>query len=331
MTVAKAPAGPVAADWRTNRWLAFAVRRLTRFAVSLALLVSAAFWLIHATPGDPVRTALGMNASPSVVEATRHALGLDQPLWRQYADFVRGTLTGDLGTSMGTGLPVSTIVSERLPATVTIAALAFAVALAVGIPAGMAAAALTNHDRRPRAELAFSAVTGTLAAIPEFLVAVALIFVFAVQTTMLPPAGRGGPSSYVLPVLALALVPAAMLARMVRVEMLRVLSEDYIRTARAKRLPARLIYMRHALPNVLTATLTVAGMLLATLFAGTVLVETIFGWPGLGTTLVGSITQKDYPLVQGLTLVYGGGVLLINLVVDTLLALTDPRSTVREV
>ncbi|NKE62836.1 ABC transporter permease, partial [Lentzea sp. PSKA42] len=128
----------------------------------------------------------------------------------------------------------------------------------------------------------------------------------------------------------LATGPAAVLARIVRVELLSVLGDDFVRTARAKRLPSRLVYVRHALPNAVTATLTLGGMMLAALVAGTVLVENVFAWPGLGSTIVGSIQQKDYPAVQGIVLVYGAGVLLVNLVVDVVLALLDPRSTIRE-
>jgi peptide/nickel transport system permease protein len=134
----------------------------------------------------------------------------------------------------------------------------------------------------------------------------------------------------VLPVVALALGPAAVLARIIRVEALSVLRADYIRTARAKRLPQRLVYVRHALPNALTATLTIGGLMLASMVAGTVLVENVFAWPGLGSTIVQSILAKDFPVVQGIVLVYGTGVLLVNLLVDVALALIDPRTTIKE-
>jgi peptide/nickel transport system permease protein len=169
-----------------------------------------------------------------------------------------------------------------------------------------------------------------LAAIPEFLLAVGLVYVFGVHLGWVPVAGRSGPDSYVLPVVSLAVGPAAVLARIVRVETLAVLQADYIRTARAKRLPDRLIYLRHALPNALTATLTMAGLLLSSMVAGTVLVENVFAWPGLGSTIVGSILAKDYPVVQGVVLVYGAGVLVVNLAVDVALGLLDPRSTIKE-
>ncbi|RII14218.1 Glutathione transport system permease protein GsiC [Streptomyces sp. YIM 130001] len=315
---------------RSNRWLVFAGRRAVRLVGSLWVLVTAAFLMIHLIPGDPVRAALGMTATLELVQARRTELGLDNPLWQQYLDFLKGLFTGELGTSTISSLPVSEVVGERLPATLELAGLAFLVALAVAIPLGTVMAALTRGGRRRGGELAFTSVSVLLAAVPEFLLSVLLAYVFGVQFGWFPVAGREGPASYVLPVLALSIGPAAILARIGRVEMLSVLGADYVRTARSKRLPSRLVYMRHALPNALTATLTLGGLLLSALVAGTVLVENVFAWPGLGSTIVQSIQQKDYPVVQGIVLVYGAGVLVINLLVDVLLAVLDPRSTIKE-
>ncbi|MFI6599646.1 ABC transporter permease [Nonomuraea sp. NPDC050536] len=295
-------------------------RLLLRFAISMAILVTASFALIHLVPGDPVRAALGTTAPADLVEARRAALGLDRPPAEQFLRYARGLLSGDLGRSIGSDVPVSTIIAERLPATLRLSLLASGVTLVVAIPLGLTMAVLTYGGRRRAVELAFTGVTGVFAAIPEFLLAVGLVFAFAVWLKWLPVAGRAGPDSYVLPVLALALGPIAGLSRVVRVDALNVLDQDYMRTARAKRLPARLLYLRHALPNVLTSALTIAGMLLVGLIAGTVLVETVFAWPGLGSTIAQSIQQKDYPLVQGIVLVYGSAALLANLLVDTTLA-----------
>ncbi len=327
----QAPADRSAVPRRAlNPWLAFLLRRLGRFLLSLFLLITAAWAIIHAIPGDPVRAALGPTAPQSLVDQERHSLGLDQPLLAQYWSFLQGTLTGHLGSSLSSQLPVTSVIASRLPATAEIAGLAFLVTMLVSVPLGMFAGASTGDERHPRTQLAFSAVTGTFAAIPEFLLGVGLVAVFAVSLNLLPVAGRTGPASFVLPVAALAIGPTVLLARIVRVETIRVLHQDYMRTARAKRLPRRLFYMRHALPNLLTSTLTVGGLILSGLIAGTVLVENVFAWPGMGTALVQSITQKDYPLVQGFALVYGAAVLLINLVVDVLIAMVDPRSTLRE-
>jgi peptide/nickel transport system permease protein len=323
------------ADVRTlpgvdGAWTRFALRRLGRLLVSAWVLVTAAFLMIHLIPGDPVRAALGTTAPLSLVRARRAALGLNDPLVVQYAHYLRDLFAGRLGTSMTSGLPVSQIIGDRFPATLEVAGYAFALAIVVSVPLGLAMAVLTRGGRGRPAELAFTSTSVVLAAIPEFLLAVGLVFVFGVHLGWVPVAGRSGPDSYVLPVLSLAVGPAAVLARIVRVETLTVLQADFIRTARAKRLPDRLIYLRHALPNALTATITLAGLLLSSMIAGTVLVENVFAWPGLGSTIVQSILAKDYPVVQGVVLVYGVGVLSLNLAVDVALALLDPRSTIRE-
>jgi ABC-type dipeptide/oligopeptide/nickel transport system permease component len=313
-----------------NPWTRFTARRLGRLVVSLWVVVTAAFLMLHLIPGDPVRAALGPAASAELVAARRAALGLDQPLWHQYLDYLRGLFTGDLGVSMTSGLPVTQVIGDRLPATVELAVGAFVLAVILSVPLGLLFAVLTRGGRRRPAELAFTATSVILGTIPEFLLAVGLVWLFGVNLGWLPVAGREGFGSYVLPVVALALGPGAILARIVRVETLSVLRADFIRTARAKRLPNAVVYLRHALPNALTATITVCGLLLGSLVAGTVLVENVFAWPGLGSTIVSSILAKDYPVVQGIVLVYGLGVLLVNLVVDVALALLDPRSTIRE-
>ncbi|NMH81326.1 ABC transporter permease [Pseudonocardia xinjiangensis] len=286
--------------------------------------------MLHLIPGDPVRAALGATASAELVAARRAALGLDAPLWLQYARYVRGLFTGEMGTSLTSGLPVSSIIGDRLLATVEIAVYAFGLAVLVAVPLGLAMAVLTRGGRRRRAELGFTGTSVVVAAVPEFLLAVGLVYVFGVRLGWVPVAGQSGPASYVLPVVALALGPAAVLARIVRVETLTVLQADFIRTARAKRLPDRLVLARHALPNALTATLTLGGLMLSSLVVGTVLVESVFAWPGLGSSMVASIVGRDYPVAQGVVLVYGAGVLLVNLLVDVALALLDPRSTIRE-
>lgn len=315
---------------RRSPWARFAVRRLWRLVVSLWVLVSAAFLMIHLIPGDPVRASLGLTAPVSLVQARREALGLNDSLLVQYWNYVTSALSGEFGTSMTSAEPVSQVIGDRLPATLVLAVAAFVVVIVISVPLGTVMAVVTRGGRRRSAELAFTASSVVVAAIPEFLLSVGFVYVFAVQLGWFPVAGQGGFSSYVLPVLALALGAVAVLARIVRVEVLAVLGNEYIRTARAKRLPARLVYARHALPNALTATLTLAGLLLTGLVAGTVLVENVFAWPGLGSTIVQSILSKDYLVVQGIVLVYGVMVLGVNLIVDVLLALLDPRSTIRE-
>ena len=298
--------------------------------VSLVLLLTLTFGMIHFVPGDPVRSALGLTAPAQLVKQRRAQLGLDKPLWQQYADYVDRAVHGDFGTSITSGEPITEIVRTRLPTTLRLAGLAFLAAVLIGVPLGVLSAALTRDGRRRYGELAFTTATGAFASIPGFLLAVAFIYLFAVKWRFFPVAGESGPKSYVLPIAALAIGPAAALARIVRVEGLKVLDEDYIRTARGKRLPARLIYLRHALPNMLTATLTISGLLLGGLIAGTVLIETIFAWTGLGSTLVNSVTAKDYPSVQAVALIFGAFILLINFVVDMLLAVINPQSTISD-
>jgi len=329
VTIASAEARPLA-GLGESPWLRFAARRLRRLAMSVWVLVTAAFLMIHLIPGDPVRAALGLTAPQSLVNQRRAALGLNNPLWLQYVHYVRNLFTGNMGTSITSGLPVSQSISQHLPATLELSVYAFVVSVIISVPLGTIMAVLTRGGRGRATELSFTTVSVIVSAIPGFLLAVGLVYVFSVQLNWTPVAEQAGFGSYILPVLSLALGPAFILARVLRVEMLAVLQADYIRTARAKRLPDWLVYLRHALPNALTATITLCGLLLSALVAGTVLVENVFAWPGLGSTIVQSILAKDYPVVQGIVLVYGIGVLLVNLVVDIVLALIDPRSTIRE-
>jgi len=292
------------------------------------LLLTATFFMIHLVPGDPVRASLGPTAPPSLVAERKAALGLDKPLGEQYVDYVRNVLHGDFGTSLTTGESVTEVIRQRAPATFKLGGIAFLIAVLIAVPLGLLMAALTRDSRRRGAELGFTATTGVLAAIPSFLIAVALVYLLAVKIQVFPVAGRAGFSSWVLPVAALVIAPIASLSRIVRVEGLRVLDQDYVRTARGKRLPARIVYVRHALPNTLTPTLTLAGLLLGGLIAGTVLVENIFAWPGLGTTLVQAVAEKDYPTVQAVAVVFGAVVLVANFAVDIALGVIDPRSTI---
>lgn len=329
-TVTAGPAVLRTGTLADSAWLRFAVRRGGRLLVSVWVLLTASFLMIHLIPGDPVRAALGPTAPAALVRETRRSLGLDDPLLRQYLHYLHGVVTGDLGRSLTSQLPVSEIVGQRLPATLELAVLSFLVAVALAVPTGVLMAVRTRGGRARGAELAFSGTSVVLGSVPEFLLGVAFVYVFGGALGWLPVAGRSGPSSYLLPVLSLAIGPAAALARIVRVEMLTVLQADYVRTARAKRLRPRAVYVGHALPNALTAALTICGLLLSGLVAGTVLVENVFAWPGLGSTIASSIIAKDYPVVQGIVLVYGAGVLLVNLAVDVALALLDPRSVIRE-
>jgi peptide/nickel transport system permease protein len=328
--IAAGPASSGPATSSSSPWLRFAARRLGQLLVSALVLVTASFLIIHLLPGDPVRAALGLNAPQRLVETRRAQLGLDNPLWLQYVDYLKNLFTGRFGTSISSGLPVSRVIGQRLPATLELAGYSFVIAAAIAVPIGLVLGVATRNGRRRGAELAATTASVVVAAIPGFLLAVGLVYVFGVSLHWVPVAGQSGFTSYVLPIAAMAIGPIAILIRILRLEVIAALRADYVRTARAKRLPGWRIYLLHVLPNALTATLTIGGLLLSAMVAGTVLVENVFAWPGLGSTIVASIVAKDYPVVQGIVLVYGTGVLLVNLIVDVALALLDPRSTIRE-
>ena len=329
MTTLHEPATQASPPRRRARRLTPSVlaRHLLRLAVSLAVLMVASFAMIHLIPGDPLRQMLGPTAPKALVDARRAELGLNDSLPAQFGHYVQHVFSGDLGTSFFSSQPVSDIIAQGLPNTLALAVLATLVALATAIPLGMWSAVRTHQGRRRRTETAFTMLTGTAVAIPEYLYGLALLLVFALGLGLLPPAGLTGPASYVLPVTALAIAPAAMIARLARVETLRELDTDYMRLAHAKRLPAWRLYAVHLLPNTLTATLTMGGLLLGGLITGSVLVENVFAWPGLGQRTVEAITQKDYPVAQAMILVYGALVLFINFLIDVLLALLDPKSS----
>ncbi|WEG08695.1 ABC transporter permease [Microbacterium horticulturae] len=309
---------------------AFLLRRIGRLAIALIVVVVASFFLIHLIPGDPVRAVLGPDATPELVAATRSELGLDKPLGMQFVDYVGGLLRGDFGVSIRTHRPVADILAQRFPVTLTLGAVSFIVAVLGALPVGIAAAVWSRSGRRRAGSMGLSAILGVLIAVPDFLLGVGFVALFAVTLGWLPAAGWGDLSQAVLPVLALSLGPMAYLARIVQVEMVAVLGMTYMTTARSKRLPARLIHLRHALPNIVTASLTVGGLVLAGLTAGTVLIETVFAVPGMGTTLVSAVSAKDYPVVQGAVIVYALIVLGVNLVVDIILVTIDPRSSITE-
>lgn len=336
-TVAGLPTGEGAlspsaprAQTRRHGWPAFLLRRFSRLLVSVWVLITASFAVVYLAPGDPVTASLGPLATAQQIAQRRNSLGLNHPLVIQYWDYITRLLHGDLGQSWSTGFAVSQVIEDRLSASASLGGLAFLVVIVVSIPAGVVLAILTYGGQHRALEFNFTAVTGLLNAVPTFLLGVGLVYLFGITFPIFPVGGREGLASYVLPVAALAAGATASLARIVRVEALTVLEQDYMRTARSKRLPARLVYLRHALPNLLTSALTIGGLLLTDLLAGSVLVENIFAWPGLGLGVANAIEQKDYPLIQAFVLIYGVAVLLVNLAVDLALAVLNPRSTILE-
>jgi peptide/nickel transport system permease protein len=316
-------------DGRSPR-LTFLRRRVIRLLVSLALVIVATFLIVHLVPGDPVRAALGHSATPELVEHTRAQLGLDQPPLQQFWHYVTGLVHGDLGVSLQTQRPVGETLGDWTPVTLTLAGIAFAIAALAAVPIGMATAVAVYRRRRRWLGNAVHWLLGAFIAMPDMLVGVGLIALFGITLQALPVAGWGTFAQLVLPVVALSIGPLSYLARIVHVEMLSVLETPFMTTARGKRLPARRLYLRHALPNIVTGALTAGGMVLTGLVAGTVIIETVFAIPGLGTTIVTSITAKDYPMIQGVVLLYAGLVLGLNLVIDLILTALDPHSSLLE-
>lgn len=314
---------------RANPWVRFLFRRLLSLVVVLAVLATLAFAMVRLIPGDPAAIVGGIGATPAQTQAVRHQLGLDVPVHVQFAEYWVNLAHGDLGSSFITHQAVTEVISQRIGVSLQLAAVSLLLVLALSIPGGMLAAATTRDGRHRRLEVGFTAATSVVGSLPEYLVGTFLAFIFAVLLKLLPVAGSEGWQSIILPALAVSLRPAAILARLVRVETLNVLATDYMTTARSKRLPARLLYLRHALPNVVTAALTIGGILFAALIGGAVVVENVFARAGLGTALVQAVIQRDYPVIQGIILVLGVTVVTINAIVDLLLAIVDPRSLSR--
>jgi peptide/nickel transport system permease protein len=230
-----------------------------------------------------------------------------------------------------TSEPVSQVISQSIGSSLVLAGVSLALVLLLAIPGGLFVGALTQDGRHPRIDTGFTGVTSVFGSIPQFLLATFLAFIFAVWLRLLPVAGYEPPvTSIILPALSVAIAPAAILARLVRNQTLDVLAQDYIRTAKSKHLPARIIYLRHVLPNVLTAAITLGGVVFAYIIAGAVIIENVFNRPGLGTGLVNAVQAQNYPVVQGIILVLGLIVIVVNAIVDLAVGLLDPRSLSRQ-
>jgi oligopeptide/dipeptide ABC transporter ATP-binding protein len=307
-------------------WAKFILRRAVALVLILAVLACLTFAMVRLIPGDPARAVVGTGGTVTEVNVIRHNLGLDQTVGRQFTEYWSNLVQGDLGKSFALNVPVTELISQRIGQSLQLAVLSLLVILVLAVPLGMLAAALTREGRHRKTELAFTSSTSVLGALPEYLAGTFLAFIFAVSLGLLPVAGADSWQGLILPTAAICIRPIAIVARVVRVEALNVLALDYMRTARSKRLPGRLIYVRHALPNVLTAALTVAGLLFAGIVGSAVVVENVFARPGIGTALISAVVSRDYPVIQGLILVLGIGVVVINAIVDVLIATLDPRS-----
>lgn len=311
----------------------YIVKRLLLLVPLLFGMSLVVFALVNIIPGDPIVIMVGQNPQlppdPRVVAQLRQQYGLDQPLHRQYLVFLGNLIRGDLGTSIQIQQPVLSLILERFPATLWLTGAALVVSVAIGLPVGVLSAV------RPYSWVDSLALVGAMVgvAMPNFWLGLVLMLLFSLHLGWLPVAGMGswadGAGTFlahlVMPAVTLGSGLAALLTRITRSTMLDVLQMDFVRTARAKGLPRRAVVSRHALANALLPILTVVGVQLGYLLGGTVVVETIFAWPGIGRLAVNAIWQRDLPLIQGTVLVFAVLFVLTNLVVDLLYAYFDPR------
>jgi ABC-type dipeptide/oligopeptide/nickel transport system permease component len=305
--------------------------------------------MVHLSPGDPAMTLLGDHASKEAVEKVREELGLNKPLYEQYITYIQKVLQGDLGNSIKTKQSVLQEFKERFPATVELAVVAMILAIIFGIGAGIISAI------KRYSVFDYSAMFVALAGVsmPVFWLGLVLIYFFSVKLGILPVSGRLGYEFYVedvtgfylidtllandieafwdalkhliMPAIALGTIPMAIIARMTRASMIEVMKEDYIRTAKAKGCSHFSVVMIHALRNAMMPVITVIGLMLGTLFAGAILTETTFSWPGIGKWIVNAVYQRDFPIIQSATLIIATIFIAVNLIVDLLYALINPK------
>ena len=292
------------------------------------VIVTLTFLVVPLIPGDPAVQIAGSQATTTEVERIRSELGLDQPLWQQYIDYLGAILAGDLGTSFRFNQPVADIIFPQLGYTAVLALGAMAVVLGVSIPLGTAVAMVTRSGRHPKIDTIFGVATGLFSTIPTYVLGTVLVVVFANQLKWVPPSYSSfhPASSAILPIFALSLGATCTMARVVRREAIKTLDQDFMRTARGWRIPGRVQVVRYLLPNIMTATLTLAGLVMTALLGGAVIVETVFAWPGLGTAVVSAVATRDYPMIQGLVLMLGMLAWLVTALVDALLGVIDPRT-----
>ncbi|MGO4388709.1 nickel ABC transporter permease [Microvirga sp. 2YAF29] len=299
----------------------YILRRLTMLIPMLLGVSVAVFLVLHLIPGDPARMAAGPDATEADITQIRVNYGLDQPLTIQYGIYLKKLLQGDLGESFQTLAPVTEGIARTFPATLELTIAGMLIAVLLGVPLGIYSAL---HPRGAADRLVTSiAVLGI--SMPGFFLGLILMLVFASMLGWLPPTGRGGWSHLILPSLTLGLPYVATFARLTRSSMLDVLSEDFIRTARAKGLSWQKVTYRHALRNASIPIVTVLGLDFGRLLGGAVIVETVFAWPGMGRYMVDAIMVRDIYVVQGTILVFAAAVVIINLLVDVIYGILDPR------
>ncbi|OWP22689.1 glutathione ABC transporter permease GsiC [Microbacterium sp. AISO3] len=304
------------------------VRLLSSALVLLGVAV-VVFALIQLVPGDPVRLALGTRYTPEAYEALRAASGLDRPLWEQFFGYLGSAVTGDLGVSFRNGQPVTVTLLDRLPATVSLALVGLVIALVLAVPAGIHSA--LREGRVSDVIVRLTSQFGV--SIPDFWLGMLLISLFSVTLGWLPASGYvafgtdpgGWLRQVFLPGLTVGLVAGAIMTRYIRAAVIDVASAGYVRTAVSKGLPRRVVTFRHIVRGALVPVLTIAGIQLATILGGVVVVEVVFAWPGLGRLVFEAVAARDYPLIQGAVLLVAVMFIGVNLIVDVLYAIADPR------
>jgi peptide/nickel transport system permease protein len=305
------------------RNIIFALAKRLLFVLPVVwAVVTLVFLLIHIVPGDPVRNALGDNATEEQVIELKQRLGMDLPLYRQYLNYWRGVLGGDLGVSLiNPSDSVLEKILNRYPATIELAIAGLAFAILVSIPLGVTAG--TNQGRLLDNLASVVALLGI--STPGFVLGPLMIYLFAIKLDLLPVSGRYGPEYLILPAITMGAPLAAFLTRMVRSSVIEELNEDYVRTARAKGLDERKVIYKHVLKNGLIPVVTVIGLQFGVLLAGAIITEVIFSWPGIGRLTVEAINSRDYPMVQGCILMIAITYIIANILTDFAYRLLDPR------
>lgn len=309
--------------------MGYVIRRIVLLAVTLVLVSLITFFVFQIMPGNPARIMLGTEASESEVLHLEKQLGLDEPLLIQYKDWVKGILTADFGQSIKYSQPVSDLIISRLPVTLSLALMSIIMVVVVAIPLGVFMAQRQNK----LSDLVFSSVTQLGMAIPPFWFGMLLIMYLGMVFSFFSVSGyvpwsesvQGALGSLLLPAITIALPQIAVKFRYVRNSILEQIGQDYVRTAESRGLGDRLIMFKHVLKNAMIPVLTIFGIILAEVVAGTVIVERVFGLPGLGSLLVSSINYRDFPLVQGIVIYITLAVVIVNFIIDLLYTLIDPR------
>jgi peptide/nickel transport system permease protein len=285
------------------------------------LLLSVLIFVLSRVVGNPVDILLPVDAPPEARERLIQSLGLDRPLAEQYVTFVARFLQGDLGQSVRSGESVADLILGRLPASLSLAAVAMLMALATALPLGIIAA--VNRGRW--ADTAAKALALLGQSVPAFWVGIVLVQLLAVNLRILPPGGTGSPAHYILPAFTMSLFVLAGMARLLRTGMLEVLDSDYVRFARSKGVRNGTVIWRHALRNAMLPLLSFGGIYFSILITTAIVIEVVFAWPGLGRLAYNAIVLRDFPLMQGVILTTGVIVITVNLIVDLLYAVADPR------